>query len=246
MDESYVLKYPELEHAHFWWKVRRELISRILSERVGLIGTRILDVGCGAGLTMRRLADAGALVEGIEVDPAFERASVVEPGVIRYGDILMLDIERRYDVVLMLDVLEHIEDEGAALARVIEILEPGGLFVLTVPAYQWLWSHHDEMNKHHRRYTARSVSRVLGQAGLQVERCGYLFAGLVPPKLVLRIWERLTSRPPEHGGFSTDGVLAWLSEKWFSTELGFALRSRSFLPFGTSVVAVARKPGRTY
>lgn len=241
MDESYVLQYPELERSHFWWKIRREMVIRLIAERIELEGVRILDVGCGAGVTINTLASLGALVEGIEVDSRFRNTMVPASGVIRYGDFLSMEIPNSYEVVLMMDVLEHIHEEAAALGRVGQVLEEGGLLVITVPAYDWLWSSHDVINQHHRRYTSRSLRKVLEDSGLTVQVCGYMFAGLVIPKLLSRWLERLTGNALQQGGLLTEGAVARLAEKWFKVELWWAVRSRRLLPTGTSVVAVATR-----
>ena len=102
------------------------------------------------------------------------------------GDLLDLKIDEIYDIVVMLDVLEHIEDDRSALAKVASCISRDGLLILTVPAYGWLWSSHDVTNAHFRRYSAKQLRARLESSGFRVEQIGYMFAGLVPPKLVMR------------------------------------------------------------
>ncbi len=121
-------------------------------------------------------------------------------------------------------------------------LSPGGYLIATVPAYQALWSSHDDTNMHYRRYTANRLQTALSREGLDVERVGYLFMALALPKWLLAVWERIRGKSAPTG---TD-VSSWpnlLAAKYFGLETLIASKRRNFLPFGTSVVAVARRPG---
>lgn len=240
MDEAWVRLYPDLERDHFWWKIRREMITSIVEQEGQVAGLQILDVGCGTGLTLAQLAKAGATVRGVEIDEEFSVQESNPPGVVTYGDFLQVDVGPGFDVVLMMDVLEHLELEAPALTRAGDLLSPGGRLIVTVPAYGWLWSAHDEVNNHFRRYNRSELKRVLTQNGFEVGQCGYMFAGLVLPKLVLAWLGKLTERSPGHGRVP-GSLMSALAERWFRLEMRLAIRRPSMLPFGTSVVAVARK-----
>jgi SAM-dependent methyltransferase len=239
MDETYVRRYPDLERNHFWWRVRRRLIGRLIADRLDLTKCSVLDIGCGSGVTLEYLSDAGAAeVRGIEIDPlALRPDSPINERII-VGDLFELDIDT-YDIVVMLDVLEHIQADTAALTKVAGCLADDGLLILTVPAYCWLWSSHDEINSHFRRYSARQLRERLDAAGFRVDQIGYMFAGLVLPKLVMRGLE-MAGFDPGAPSVEDPSTLSNLAFRWFSAEAAVARRSAHMLPFGSSVVAVAR------
>jgi SAM-dependent methyltransferase len=242
MDEAYVRLYPDLELHHFWWKVRRRLVGQLIADRVDLTQCSVLDIGCGSGVTMEHLSDAGAAaVRGIEIDPLALRPDSPINERIVLGDLFDLNIDETYDIVVMLDVLEHIEADTLALTKVAACMSRDGLLILTVPAYGWLWSSHDVINAHFRRYSAKLLRARLESSGFKVEQIGYMFAGLVPPKLVMRGLEMagvdLGNAPVEAGRRT---FLSELAYRWFSMEAAVAVRFARMLPFGSSVVAVAR------
>lgn len=239
MDEALVARYPQLERKHFWWATRRFIVRELVAPSFGAVPTSILDVGCGSGLTGEMFSSLGASVVGVDVEAHREsmRIDFVK------GDYLSLsDQLGTFDAVLALDAIEHFEDEAQVVNAIASNLRPGGRLVVTVPAYRFLWSSHDETNLHYRRYTRRSLARALSAAGLGVDRIGYVFMALVLPKGVLTILERIT-RKEAPTGTGVDGLANRLASRYFGAESRLALRRADFLPFGTSVVAVARKPG---
>lgn len=188
MQADYARTYRTLWERHWWWRSRESLLLatlRSLHRRGGGQPLRALDVGCGDGLFFEQLSRFGS-VEGLEpdgslvADPRWKgRITVGRLGEFRPGPV--------YDLVLMLDVLEHIDDDAAALREVCALLKPGGVLLLTVPALSWLWSRHDEVNEHCRRYDRRGLARVLREAGFRVDTLRYFFAWAVGP-LVVRRW----------------------------------------------------------
>ena len=187
MQAEYAQHYRTLWERHWWWRSRESYllgwIARIRGREGGPL--RILDVGCGDGLFFKRLEPFGR-VEGLEPD-----ASLLENPlwrdrirVARLGD--EFGGERGFDLVLMLDVLEHIADESGALRAARALLRPGGRLLITVPALQWLWSRHDEVNEHHRRYRRDRLLDLLIEAGFEVEDIRYFYFWTVAPLLVRR------------------------------------------------------------
>src|SRR5206468_10036883 len=152
----------------------------------GVPSARILDVGCGAALFFDALEPFGH-VEGIESD----RTAVEGSG--KWGSRIAIgNLDGAYkpaapfDLILMLDVLEHIQDTDQLLRRAAEILTPGGRILVTVPAFKSLWTAHDDMNHHVTRYTAAELRATLTRAGLRVIQTRYLLPWLVLPKLLVR------------------------------------------------------------
>lgn len=242
MDEALISKYPELERTHFWWATRRFLVARIYESLAASAGQSVLDVGCGSGATAAMLADAGARVIGVDSSVDLD----VVPGQTEHlmlvsGDYLGLSGRLgRFELVLALDSVEHFPDEEAVMIALASNTASGGHVLVSVPAYEWLWSSHDENNRHYRRYTRRRLREALQRTGLSVERVGYLFAGLLVPKAVLSLAERLLNLTATTGTeVSTFSNI--LAGRYFAGETRVALRCRNFLPFGTSVVALARR-----
>lgn len=239
MDATYGARYRELYTRHWWWRAREAVVIREL-ERLDLDGgwDRALDVGCGDGLLFPVLARFAGRVEGVEPDAALVTRASRED-----GEIHVRPFDRsftpghRYGLILFLDVLEHMEDPEAAVAHAADLLEPGGVVVVTVPAWMHLWTTHDELNRHVTRYDARRL-RALLETALEVERLRYFFGWVHKAKLAQRVWEALTDpapSPPTLPPAPVNAVLYALSR------LDETLFGRLPLPWGSSLLAVARK-----
>jgi len=151
----------------------------------------ILDVGCGDGLLFDRLMEFGD-VEGIEasreiVDPANPQFQKIHIG--PFDDSFRPG--KQYSLILLLDVLEHIPDPGAALRRCESLLQPGGSLVITVPAFNVVWTNHDVLNHHMTRYRRATLLPLLQKAGFKIEDSAYWFQWTFPVKLAQRFTEKL-------------------------------------------------------
>lgn len=202
--------------------------------------SRILDVGCGDGLFWNELRAFGS-VEGIEPDGRLVSEDNPDRQLIEVSGFLSGRPRDPYDLILMLDVLEHIEDEGAAVSRARDLLLPGGRFILTVPAFNCLWSYHDILNGHFRRYTKGRLTRALERSGLEVERVRYFFAWMLVPLLI----RKLLFRKPPAGASAFTSVpskpINWLLER--VSALDCSVSRLVPVPAGGSIIAVARRPG---
>jgi SAM-dependent methyltransferase len=194
LEAEYVRAYPQLYRYHWWWRAREEFVIGILREHLARAGQhRILDIGCGGGLFFERLSRFGQ-VEGVEIDTTMKTGVEEIDSRIHWGPLETLPPDRRYTVVLLLDVLEHLSDPVSTLEYASRLLVPGGIVIATVPAFPMLWTKHDDINHHLTRYTKRSFQRLASSAGLSTARLGYFFHWTFPAKLVLRAWEQLGSR----------------------------------------------------
>ena len=234
MDSSYADRYKHLYRGHWWFRVRRRLLLDEL-RRLWLENRFILDVGCGDGLFLEDLDEFGQ-VEGVEIDadlvdqdgPNAERIHVrpfddnFRPG-------------RQYDVILFLDTLEHLEDPVGALSHARWLLAPGGVVVVTVPAFEFLWTSHDDLNHHHLRYTRSVLEDQARKSRLRITRSYYFFHWLFLAKIAVRAKEAVIGsvpRPPE------------IPAPWANLLLDAAssLERRCMgwlkLPFGSSLFAV--------
>jgi SAM-dependent methyltransferase len=181
MDPTLWEEISAVEDRHWWFTARRSIILHIVSQ-LAPPGASVLDIGCGTGFTLEALTqryDAW----GLEPDPAVrERARDAVRHRVLPGDTSNLSAlgGRTFDVALMLDVLEHVEDDRAELSSAMAALSPGGKLVITVPANPSLWSDHDDRNGHYRRYTEASLRTLLAKAGLTPTLCTHINSRLYP------------------------------------------------------------------
>lgn len=241
MDTDYGARYRDLYERHWWWRAReRVILDALLAHRPAGGLRSVLDVGCGDGLFFDALCaiDGVELVEGVE--PA---AALVSPGGPHRARIHVapfdaaFDPGRRYSAVLMLDVLEHLADPEAALRHAISLLEPGGVFLATVPAFMALWTRHDELNQHYTRYTKRSFAGLAAAVGLRVDEARYFFRWTVAAKLATRLAEALVPGAPAAPTLPPSPFNRAL---YALSRVEDRLIGRLPLPFGTSLLVVGR------
>lgn len=185
------------DSTHWWYRARRDILADYLGRYGDLpADARILEIGCGTGHNLPMLARFGT-VEAIEIDPA-ARAIAGERLGRPVGDAplpALPGVERgAYDLVAVLDVVEHIEDDVAALAAMKSLLRPGGKILIAVPAHQWMWSAHDTVNHHHRRYSPKTLTSAIRAAGLKPDRLGWMNSLLFPLAVAARLAGKLTGR----------------------------------------------------
>jgi SAM-dependent methyltransferase len=197
METDYAAAYAELYRGHWWWRAREHLLIETLKSLVPVEGwNRVLDVGCGDGLFLQVLSQFGAHVEGLELDPSVVSEAAASEHTIH---IQPLDESFRpqhsYDLICLLDVLEHLEDPAAALRRCHELLTPFGNLLVTVPAFRSLWTSHDKINHHYTRYRSRTLSLLVERAEFRILDSRYFFHWLFPVKLAIRAVEMIRRRP---------------------------------------------------
>lgn len=238
MQSDYAVRYRELYERHWWWRARERCILREL-DRLGASagGETILDIGCGDGLFFDQLRRFGE-VAGLEadeqiVDPVGQWRDRIHVG--RFDDTFQP--QQQFSLILMLDVLEHLPDDVAALQKVRGLLAPGGRALITVPAFRALWTNHDDLNHHYTRYTRPSLGRAATAAGLRIDRARYLFQWTCPVKLAVRLKERLLKSPPQPPLVPAAPINTTL---FGLSILEQALFDRVPAPFGSSLLAVMR------
>ncbi|MDJ0851485.1 MAG: class I SAM-dependent methyltransferase [Myxococcota bacterium] len=242
MEAAEHTRLAEHEEWYWWHRARERIVHRAL-ERWAPPDPRILDVGCGTGHTTASLRRFGPVV-GVDLgSEALRRARERSLPVARSSASPLPVPSQRFDVVVALDVLEHLDDDVGAAREILRSLAPGGLLVATVPAYAFLWSSHDVALGHRRRYRRAALARVLREAGFAIERCSYVMSAILPVAALLRLAERL--RPPRHESAQSGYVPVprWVNEL-LTAVVGFDGRivQHAVLPFGLSVLAVARRP----
>jgi SAM-dependent methyltransferase len=244
LDDAYFDVMATQAQVHWWYRARRALVAELLAGRVAP-GARVIDVGCGTGDNLGALEEiVGRTVVGVELSPyAVRHAPRTAAGDVRVGVSRAEQLPfatGSADLITSMDVIEHLDD-AAALAEYRRVLRPGGLALLTVPAYPWLWSHHDDWAAHLRRYTRRTLVDAVTQAGLRPLRTTYFNSFLVPPAAVMRrtpVRRLITVEQDEVGASSpfVDRVMTTLAR----AERGWARRGRR-VPFGLSIVTLAER-----
>ncbi len=242
------------EDKHAWFAGRTRAILKYLDAEVGppVPGKirKILDIGSGAGNMAHHLAQYGQ-VFGLDYNPrplpvAQQRGLPVMQG---SGNELPF-LDNTFDVVALLDTVEHIPDELGVLYECQRVLKPGGKLIVTVPAFMWLWSYNDEINAHQRRYTAPELQQKLELCGLHVKRISYnnffLFPAIAGIRVIRPYNPGLKSPHLDHEADVYQVDMEPIPEPantvlhgvgWLEAEI----LERGHLPFGTSVIAIAEK-----
>lgn len=241
MESAVYDRMERLDGQHWWFVARR----RILSDQIAALDlspdARILEVGCGLGGNLAMLSQFGSL-SAMELNDDARRMAARRSGLVIQGGALPDDLDFEpgsFDLIAALDVIEHIDDDGAAVASLMPLLKPSGSLIMTVPAYRWLWSEHDDIHHHKRRYLQGGVRALIEGAGLSVEKLSHFNTVLFPLIVAIRMLGNLVGRT----GHSDDAMPGPLVNRilsiLFSAER-HVLRHIS-LPVGLSILCIARR-----
>lgn len=229
-----------LEQSHWWFAGRREILGGLIGDLALAADARLLEVGCGVGGNVEMLRRFGRL-EGLEPD-APSRAYVQARHGLALADGCLPDdlpyAPASFDAVFALDVVEHIDDDRAAVAALARLVASGGYLVLTVPAYDWMWSAHDLAHHHKRRYTRARLVELLARSGLTCVKASYFNTLLFPLAALVRLTKRLFRLTGDED-VTPPKMVNQLLRRLFSAEAGWLRRAG--LPFGLSIVAIARR-----
>lgn len=243
MDKAAYLEMDNLEATNWWFVSRRRILDSIISTLRLRTDSNIIEIGSGTGGNLEMLAKYGS-VTAVEMDSlplALSHNKNISGVQILQGFLpnnLGINSDRKFDLVCILDVLEHIEKDHASLIAIKKLLSPNGRLLVTVPAYQWLWSSHDEYNHHKRRYTKRGLKHDLQNAGLTVLKSSYFNFFLFPIAVFARLSEKLTWIETKSSGVTMNSVfLNHLFRIIFTSEK--LLARFSVFPYGLSIWAVA-------
>lgn len=229
----------QLDQLHWWYRARREVLAALIRRAATPPpGARILEIGCGTGHNLQMLGRFGD-VDALEVDETARGMAEERLG----RAVLSAPLpelsgvpERSYDLIGAFDVIEHIAADAAAVAAIAGRLKPGGKLVVSVPAHQWMWSAHDVVNHHVRRYSRKQLKRLIEGSPLKLEAIGYFNSLLFPVAVAERLASRL--RGKEDSDLSLPPrPLNTVLERTFAAERH--LIARVPLPPGLSLFAVA-------
>jgi 2-polyprenyl-3-methyl-5-hydroxy-6-metoxy-1,4-benzoquinol methylase len=247
VDEAEFQAILDHDERHWWYRGRLRVVRQQVARLNLPPGACILDAGCGSGRVLDELAHFGQ-VAGVDASPVAVTAAHRRG----HGDVSLARVEdlpfgdQSFHLVTCLDVIEHTPDDRRALRELLRVTRPGGYLLVTAPAYQSLWSAHDERNDHYRRYRRRGLREAAAAAGWQLVRDTHFNSLLLVPAAAVRLAGRM-----RHGGHQpirselsiTPPPLAPLLELPLRLEAAL-LRRGVTLPAGLSVAAVFVRPER--
>ena len=239
-DSMYETMYA-LERTHWWFRGKRKIVLSAIPSRVQ--NTELIDFGCGTGIMLKELCKLGE-VTGLDknanaldfcrnrVDVRLVQADLSE----------RLPLDTKYDVGVALDVLEHIEDDLSALINMRDTLQYGSTLIITVPAFKFMWSTHDEQCAHKRRYSYKELEKLIISSGLIIDYLSYYNSFLFPVIALLRCFNKVFNNSTKNElenkqyGKAVNSILYYIfiCEKFF-------IQHRIKLPFGVSLIAVLRR-----
>lgn len=229
------------EETHWWFVARRRIIDSLIARHVGARpNARVLEAGCGTGGNLALLAAHGDL-SAFEFDSAARAIAARKSGIDVIAGHLPDGVafpDGSFDLVALLDVLEHIDDDFASLASLRAKLAFGGRILITVPAAPWLWSEHDEIHHHKRRYTKRQLEQLVREAGFAEVKAGYFNSLLFP----LAVLDRLLTKAGMRKGSHSDQIgprMNRVFEAIFASEARLMRWVR--FPLGLSIYAIASR-----
>lgn len=250
VETSVYKQFYELEQEHWWFAgmrtICRDLLKRVVGANDGDRTLTCLDVGCGTGLWTKELESFGQVC-ALDVAPealAFCRERGINRLVHATAENLPFK-SHSFNLMTAVGVIEHLDDDKQFLAELLRVCRPGGHVLLLTSAYELLWSRHDEIVHHKRRYTNADLRRLLITSGFQVIQNSYVNTFLFPPILAIRLIQRLSSvsgasqnRTPDvvKPASLVNGIL--YSILWFEAKL---MNFISF-PFGVGLLTIIRKP----
>jgi SAM-dependent methyltransferase len=237
-------EYEKMFHLEdrYWWFVARRRMAIGLLRQAAPNCEYVLDLGCGTGVVSRELNEFSKAISLDMSERALEYCRQRGLTMCVRGDGARLPLRSEsVSAVLGLDIFEHIEDDDSAFREAHRILRPGGVVVLSVPAFRALWGPHDIALHHFRRYTARQAAAKLRAAGFEVEKVGYSVFFLFPLVVVSRILEKAKRGEARASLPRVSASLNKMLVGLQALETKIILSPGGRLPWGSSVVAVARK-----
>ena len=243
MHKEFEANYHSTEENHFWFRARRQFIIQLLKNYPR--DNRILDIGCSSGILLSDLIKNGfnpSEMYGIDISQQAidncKKNGIVNAFVM---DAQNINLSKSFDIIIASDSLEHLKNDEKALQSWYNLLKPDGILYVFVPAYRFLWSHHDDINKHYRRYTRSNLRDKLNNSDFKIVKSGYWNFVLFLPIMIMRLLGKLIPSKKSN----TTGDLQKLSRlnRIFFQILCLENKILKHLnfPFGLSAFCIARK-----
>ncbi len=229
-----------LEDKHWWHIAKRTIVYQLIEKYAEKKNPRILDIGCGTGKNIEKFKNLGT-VYGLDSSTEalkFCKRRGLKNLILGSAEKIPLK-EKSFDMITLLDVLEH-TDDNKTLKESYRILRKDGFMIITVPAFKWLWSKWDMILHHRRRYTSDSLIAILERNNFQVRKISYMYSFLVLPALIIRMIKSISIKQPYSSDFKlSSSLLNFIMNKITKFESFFV---KYFgIPIGTSIIAVAQK-----
>lgn len=227
------------QEEYYWWhRAKRRLVKTLLPPKDRL---KILDIGCGTGKLVEELQAKGE-VWGVDINEtaiSFCR----QRGLSRVfvGKLPVLNITEHFDVIICLDVLEHIKKDHLAIKNIQKLLKPGGKLILTVPAYQWLYSYWDKILHHYRRYSPQHLRNCFLGTDLYITKLSFFYSYLLPFVIPFRFirQKKFTKKTPTSDFIK---LPQWLNSLFFAlAKVEHFFIQYVNIPFGISLLCIAEK-----
>jgi SAM-dependent methyltransferase len=240
MDKVLYRQYFEIEDRHWWFVARKTIVLGLLDRYLPASSQRVvLDAGCGTGGLLKDLQRYGKVVAADFSEEAVKFCKLRGYSICQSSILKTPFREDSFDCIVGLDVIEHLDEDLVALQELYRICKAGGYLCVTVPAFQFLWSSHDELNHHKRRYSKAQLEVQLRSARFHVLRCSYFNSFLFPFILLGRLFSRGGGEEPGPEWRVPSHPLNAALSRAFAAEL--PLLRGADLPFGASILAIAKK-----
>ena len=241
MDKELYTQMSENEDEHWWFVGRRKIIESVLDTFYKKsTANKILEIGCGTGGNLALLSKYGKLTAVELNDEAIDIATKRNICPIHKGSLPdNLQLGDKFNLICMLDVLEHIEDDSGAINYLASQLISNGILLITVPAYMFLWSAHDEIHHHHRRYTRKELENIIVKSGLKIKYSTYFNTLLFPLIYSVRLIGKLANKTQASDVNMPSPIANLILQSIFQFEK--LIMRLITLPFGVSILVIAEK-----
>jgi SAM-dependent methyltransferase len=243
MEQETYRRMAEIQEKHWWYEARRRIIATLIRNIKLPADAKILEVGCGPGANLKMLARFGD-VTGMEPDDfSIGHAQKVSGCPVVKGFLPdRLGVSGPFDLIGAFDVIEHVEADRESLKMIHDTLRKGGHALFTVPAYMFMWSQHDVVNHHKRRYVLPDFRNILKGAGFEIEYISYYNTLLFPLIAGVRMVKNLLKLKDSPDDVIPPSFVNRVLQEIFALERHIFGCGCFALPFGVSIIAVCRKP----
>lgn len=230
-----------LEERHWWHVSKRNAVTRLIEKYIGKKNLKILDVGCGSGMNLTALGKYG---DAFGIDSSPEAIMFCKKRNLKNVKLGIAEktgfAANSFDLITALDVIEHTKDDSKSLEELYRILKPGGYIIITVPAYEALWSQWDVVLQHYRRYSREGLIKLLKDKKFEILKLSYMYSFALLPVIVVRFFKNRLYKDNYPSDFSvTPDSANWLLKLVSKLELYLLLIWS--IPFGTALITVAQK-----